>query len=203
MSKPQRKALALLLVISATGPLLQCFPDINAALGYHRQAVIDGQWWRLLTASLAHANITQALYTALGGLLAWVILYDVASPFRFAVMTFTAAISVGAGIHWLVPDITQYYGLSGVLYGFAGGGLLLVLAARLWSNALLIATLLTLKLGWDIYANGGALLAPGEGEFRVAIESHLLGTLGGVLGALLTVLATTAVHRCARSSASV
>lgn len=199
MSKPQRQALALLLVISTTGPLLQCFPEINAALSYNRQAVIDGQWWRLLSASLAHANITQALYTALGGLLAWVILYDVATPARFAVMALTAAISVGTGIHWLVPEITQYYGLSGVLYGFAGGGLLLVLVAHLWSNAVLIATLLTLKLGWDIRANGSALLAPGEGEFLVAIESHLLGTLGGVLGALITI----AAHRCARSSANV
>ena len=42
-----------------------------AALIYHRQAFLDGQWWLPLTAQLAHFNASHALANAVGAVLLW------------------------------------------------------------------------------------------------------------------------------------
>ncbi len=42
-----------------------------AALIYHRQAFLDGQWWLPLTAQIAHFNVPHALVNSTGAFLLW------------------------------------------------------------------------------------------------------------------------------------
>ncbi len=95
-----------------------------AALIYHRQAFLDGQWWLPFTAQLVHFNVAHGLANLAAaaflilmfrGTLRWV--------HQFLLMA-CSAIAVAAVVIW-DTQCAYYAGASGVLYGWALGGCVL------------------------------------------------------------------------------
>jgi rhomboid family GlyGly-CTERM serine protease len=164
--------LAVCLLILAMGG-----ESVQYALRLESTAVLNGQWWRLLTAHWVHLGWPHTLLNCAGFLLLawlqpkgawwlWLIFYGVASLLISAQFMFD-------------QQLSSYVGASGVLHG------LLILAAFLsqWLEAwrrYLMVVLITVKLIWEQtpwYSDEsiGGLIGG-----HVAVHAHLIGGLCGL-----------------------
>ena len=144
---------------------------------WHSSAILDGQWWRLITGHFTHSNAAHLLMNLVS---LWLIsLLFRPTAMLLIVLSLFASLLIGVGL--LATDIQHYVGLSGVLHAlfafFAlgewrennaqGGWLLALLVAKLW---------LEQRDGNPMEMN--ALIAA-----SVATQAHLLGALvGGLIG---------------------
>lgn len=104
-------AVSLLFALQAGGDALRHL------LRYQRDAVFQGELWRLFTAHLVHLGWTHGLLNACGLLLCCGL-----APARFTPRRLAAdVLLLGAGVSLLLlafsPHVAHYVGLSGVLYG--------------------------------------------------------------------------------------
>jgi rhomboid family GlyGly-CTERM serine protease len=164
-------------------------PDLSGLLRFEHGAVLDGQWWRLGTAPLAHFS---------GEHLAWNLLLVVAagwvaeaSGYRHLGLALAlGGLLPGPVVLILRPGLATYGGLSGV----ATAAVTYVALCRLATTQrrpgrLLWAALLVLVLAKPLVelASGAPLFAsPGPEAWRVLPEAHGLGVLAGWLAARRT-----------------
>ncbi len=121
-----RLTLCLGAVMAAAYLLLGPAP---AGLKLERQAVANGEIWRLLTGHLVHADPAHLSWN-LGAFLVLSGLYELQErpgPGRYFGLIAAGALAVDAWFWWLQPGLPVYCGLSGVLNGFFA-----VLAVFLW-----------------------------------------------------------------------
>ena len=100
-----------------------------AGLMLERQAVANGEIWRLLTGHLVHADNAHLSWN-LGAFLVLSGLYELQErpgPGRYFGLLAASALAVDAWFWWLQPGLPVYCGLSGVLNSFFA-----VLAVFLW-----------------------------------------------------------------------
>lgn len=189
----------LTLTLAALTVLAASVPEAYALLEFERQAILEGQWWRLLTGHFAHASSTHLLWC----LAAFVILGAPAERElgrRYAGLLLAASMSVGLGLLAFAPALTWYCGLSGLDTA--------LFARALWKEGLrargdgdkmlltlgfLLAACLAGKIAFE-YATGGALFARTP-EVPPVPAAHLLGSAAGLLWAI-------AVHRPMREAAA-
>ncbi|MGI2258343.1 rhombosortase [Shewanella sp. GXUN23E] len=183
LNSPWGVALLLSLLAAALYGTAQYASTLDGALAFRRTLIGDGQWYRLLTGNLLHTNHWHLLMN-LAGL--WVIIALFRWPFRFAGFTLlflTLCALEGVGLYLFYPSLMGYVGLSGVLHGlFAFGATREVLGGIKMGWALLGG--LILKVGYETVTGGSADLAQLINA-RVAVESHLVGAVAGILLALL------------------
>lgn len=166
----------VLLMVLAEIPALQ----LKGVFYFDRTLIEAGEVWRLLTTHLVHLNLTHFGMNLLGlGIIAWVAprwLVDWRALFT-ALWLFLV---VGYGLYSL--PVMQYFGFSGVLYGW------LVLALgfaphyqvgmRLLAVGFVSAKVLLEQIpGFSFIATDAAIGAP------VLVEAHFFGLLGGALAA--------------------
>lgn len=89
------------------------FESLIAALQFDRQAILDGQWWRLLTGNLVHWSREHFLLDVAAFLFVG-ILYEPKRPRVYPWLLLAAGLAVGAGVLIFRPDMALYRGLSGV-----------------------------------------------------------------------------------------
>ena len=100
-------------------------PAVREALQYERAAVEAGQWWRLVTCSFVHLGSGYHL-----GPLHWhwllnelgLAIYVMLCPERLSVAVWCRrvlllALGMGLALHFWVPALQQYVGMSGVIHG--------------------------------------------------------------------------------------
>ena len=177
----RRKNGLLIGALSALLVLLYLAGDrVELALRYQRQEVLQGEWWRLLTAHLVHGSLRHLVLNIAG-------LYLVASLLRedfsrsewFAVVA-AVCTAIGSGFIWLNPDLQWYVGLSGVLHGCLAAGAVVWWRSERPLLAAALTALLLVKLSWEQLH--GAL--PLAGALPVIVDAHLYGAIGGALAAL-------------------
>lgn len=84
---------------------------------YTREAIELGQWWRIITSQLVHTNWAHYLLN-MGGLgLIGLLFYTTLHVRTFTISLFLLVISVGTCLHFFLPSLHWYAGLSGALYG--------------------------------------------------------------------------------------
>lgn len=152
---------------------------LKNALEYSREAVHQGQLWRLLTCNLVHLGWMHLVRDLAGlGLIWWLFLRDLSERSALWVLAI-GALSVGVGLLLFSPGIEWYVGISGALFGlYTAGALRLCKARRVLGTALLMG--MVGILAWNLYA--GAL--PGETAGlggAVVPQAHLYGAIGGAL----------------------
>ena len=169
-----RRGLALLLAC-----VLLVLPTLageggQALLRYERNALAQGQWWRLLSAHLVHLDLRHALLNAVGLALVWALFVRDYSMKAWLAIVLGAMAAIDAGL-WLADSTVQWYvGSSGALHGAMAAGAL----ARLRSGqreGWLLAGLLAAKLLYEQAL--GAL--PFSGSDPVVVDAHLYGVAGG------------------------
>jgi len=185
----QVKALPLpvwTLGICAIAGLVFAVPQLQPVLVYNREAIGNGELWRLLTGNLVHFSPEHVLKDVLALLVAGAMIEM--RPYRhFALLCITSATLIGTALYAAETGVLIYGGLSGVaiaavaylcLQGATGRGaygrvcqvVLLVLVAKIM-----------IELSSGMQASAGFVLVP---------ISHVVGAL--------TALAVFAMTRAAR-----
>jgi rhomboid family GlyGly-CTERM serine protease len=178
--KPLSHAGWLLIGSFAALLVLLQFADLQGALRYERIAIVGGEWWRLITAHLVHAN-TRHLLLNLAGLTLVVQLFK--GDFSIGEWLWTAilsALSVSLGLLVFETQLQWYVGLSGVLHGFIAAGAVIWWRAERSRLAAALSLIVLGKLAWEQLH--GAL--PLAGELPVVVDAHLYGAAGGVIAAI-------------------
>ena len=161
-------ALVLLSLLGESGRL---------ALRYEREAVLQGEYWRLLTGHLVHGSWLHLLMNGLGlGLVAALFDRDYSLPAWLLIALFSV-VAIDLGFVLYEPQLLWYVGLSGVLHGALAAG-----AVAWWRHesrllALLLSVIFVGKLTWEQWH--GAL--PLSGDLPVVVDAHLYGAIGGVI----------------------
>lgn len=154
-------------------------PQLVLWLRYDRQAILDGEVWRLLTAHIVHLGWQHLLMNLAGLFLIWLLFGRLLDTPRWALVTLACALGVGVGLLLLHPGIEWYVGMSGLLHGMFVAGALASLAAGYRAELLLLA-LLAGKLAWEQLVGplpGSEGLAGG----RVVVDAHLYGAVTGLV----------------------
>jgi rhomboid family GlyGly-CTERM serine protease len=165
-------ALVLLSLLGESGRL---------ALRYEREAVLQGEYWRLLTGHLVHGSWLHLIMNGLGlGLVAALFDRDYSLPAWLLIALFSV-VAIDLGFVLYEPQLRWYVGLSGVLHGALAAG-----AVAWWRHesrllALLLSVIFIGKLTWEQWH--GAL--PLSGDLPVVVDAHLYGAIGGVIAGMV------------------
>lgn len=117
----------ILASIVVTSVLAQASPAALGALEYDREAVGNGQWWRLMTGHLVHYNWLQVVANVgVFAALSWVARQR---GKRVLPVVLLSALLIGAAIHFFADSVMTYRGISGVDCGLFGW-LLLTMAVQ-------------------------------------------------------------------------
>ena len=156
-------------------------------LQYDRAAVDAGQWWRLVTCSFVHLGGGYHL-----GPLYWhwflnelgLVVYVLLCPERISVAAFARRVLVlaagmGLALHFLVPGLSQYVGMSGVIHGLFVLGLVPQVLRKDLIALCCLAFLLG-KVAWELVVGAPVSDEAALGG-RVLVESHLYGSLSAFL----------------------
>lgn len=164
--------------VAALVILLQA-ANLRSALEYQRDAVLHGQVWRLLTASLVHLGWVHLVRDLAGLCLIWGLFAHWLDERTWIWLMTGCALGVGVGLLAFAPGVIWYVGISGVLFGmFCAGALCEYPFRPLYASALLLG--MAAIIVWTLVA--GAL--PGETiglGGKVVPQAHLFGALAGGL----------------------
>jgi len=170
-----------LLGVCALLVLISLFGDpARQALSFDRAALVEGQWWRLLTAHFVHLDTEHAVLNGLGVVLMWALFARDYSPRAWAAIYFGSALAVSAGLWFANPELKWYVGASGALHGVMTAGTIAHLRRR-DLDGWILAIFIVAKLAYEQFA--GAL--PFAGSANTIVDAHLYGAVGGVVVALL------------------
>jgi rhomboid family GlyGly-CTERM serine protease len=150
-------------------------------LRYERDAVSNGDVWRLLTGHLVHGDFRHLLLNLAGMALVAQLFGRDYSPRQWLLVMLASCAAIDIGFVFYEPQLAWYVGFSGVLHGAIAAG---VVAWWRYENRALTVTvglLLMLKLLWEQLR--GAL--PFSGDMPVIVNAHLYGAIGGLAGAAL------------------
>lgn len=150
---------------------------IRLLLRYEREAVLQGEYWRLLTGHLVHGSWLHLWLNCAGiGLIVALFPhhYSVRQWLLIALLSL-AAIDIGF-VFW-EPQLSWYVGLSGGLHGALAAGGIAWWRYESKRLATALSVIFVGKLIWEQWQ--GAL--PLSGGMAVVVDAHLYGALGGVI----------------------
>ncbi|MFC1495243.1 rhombosortase [Thermodesulfobacteriota bacterium] len=182
---PQRKiepqGHMLTIFIAGFAIILYCFPRLSSLFIYDRQAILNGELWRLLTAPFVHFS---------GSHLFWNVLIFSMAGFAINVSKFpgfwiVCGISIALpGLIFLlaVPDMGYYGGLSGLATGAAAYYCFCSLfkAKRKKGIWLVILVVMFIKIIVEATLNESIFAHAEEVSFRVLPAAHIVGYLGAL-----------------------
>jgi rhomboid family GlyGly-CTERM serine protease len=157
------------------------------ALEYDRSRVAAGEVWRLLTGQMVHWTPRMAVFDV-GMLLGLGVWLEVRGDRRLVAMTFALGGALTTlGVHALSPDLLTYRGSSGV-----ASALFVLATVRIaetpepWPRtlALTAVALFLAKAAFESLAGQTLFAGPLPVGVRVVPLVHLLGGMGGLVGAL-------------------
>ena len=175
------RVILLLISITALMGLLQ-LPSLHEWAQWDHNAIIEGQWWRIVTGNLTHTNLYH-LGMNVGGL--WIISFIFREQIyiRQFIVVF-AGLCIAVGSMLLLTSMQLYVGLSGVLHGLFGFyAMQEYRLGRKSSLYLLIG--LAAKIIWE-QCFGSPTGTEALIHAKVAIDAHLFGSVFGVTLSIAT-----------------
>jgi len=150
----------------------------QSALQYQREAIQDGELWRLISGQLTHLNLPHLLMNLTGLWLIWMMFFTREDQLACCLYRLPAILLLTTLGLWLLnPEVTWYRGLSGALHGLLALALLRHWRAQPVFHTLLLALLIG-KIAWE-QASGPVPTSEAWIRGRVIVDSHLYGTVGG------------------------
>ncbi len=151
---------------------------------FNRSQIESGQWWRVISGNLTHSNYPHLLLN-LSGL--WILCFLFIDTLNAKTFIFSSAflcLIVGLGLFYFTPQLENYYGFSGALYGlFFVGGINAALNKDIFTG-LSVATLILGKISWDFF-QGGSTSSEELIGIPVATDAHQYGLAGAILISVL------------------
>lgn len=176
-------SVALLWLLAAGGP------PWTQALCYERQAIGQGEFWRLLTGHWVHLGARHLLLDSAGLVLVWALYARELRPSAWIMVLLGTTAAIDAGLWWGEPQIQWYVGISGLLHGaWAAGAAAMALrrdpAGWRLQGGLMLA-ILAAKLLFE-HRSGVSLV---DKAMPVVTAAHLYGAIAGAVGGALAVRA--------------
>ena len=170
---------AVLLILGACLILAVGGDDLRELGRYQRDAIENGEYWRLVSGHLVHLSLGH-LWPNVAALVIIGALFD--GVFRNADWwraTVASAAAIDIGLYALDRGVLWYVGLSGVLHGVVAAGALALLLRRQPLGAVL-AIGLSGKLIFEQVMGPVPFTAASVGG-PVVVAAHLYGAAGGAL----------------------
>lgn len=148
---------------------------LREAWRYDRAAVDAGQWWRLLTCSFVHLGWYHWFLNEMGLVVLVLLCPQRVAPLEWLRRLLVLCIGMALCLHFFVPRLHSYVGMSGVIHGLFVLGLM---PQVLKKDLIALGCLLFLlgKLVYELYAG-----APVSDETAIGgsviTESHFYGAL--------------------------
>jgi len=178
--------LALPVVLASLALPIALFPGAAARLEYHRQSILQGELWRLLTGHWTHGSTEHLVWDVLAFIALGVPL--ALASFRLFWSTLIAsAVAISAYLLVLAPEWERYRGLSGI-----DSALFAALAAA-WiirgsKPEKILAGLglgaFALKIAYELVLGTGLFVSPIAG-YDVLPAAHAVGAATGVACAMI------------------
>lgn len=172
------RAYALPLALAALCIVLQTV-DATPWLRYQREAVLHGQWWRLLTGNLVHLGWGHLAHDLVGLGLIWFLFGRLLATRVWLVLLLIDGLSVGLGLLLFSPTVQWYVGISAVLYGIFTAGCLAQLRQRP-RYAMALLTGMTALIAWSVL-EGPLPMQDWGMDGPVLPIAHWYGAIGAVL----------------------
>ena len=157
----------------------------NLWFRYDRDAIMDGEIWRIITGHFVHLGWKHFIMNIAGLILIWLLFGRLMTTWKWVVCIIVNALFISIGFILFNKDLNWYVGLSGVLHGmFVCGAIASIVTGYRAESVLLL--LLVGKLIWEQLQ--GAL--PGSASFAggdVVVDAHLYGAIIGLVCAAFLV----------------
>ena len=154
---------------------------------FNRTLIESGQWWRIIGGNLTHSNYPHLFLNLSGLWLLGLLFIDTFKAKTFIFSSVFLCLIVGLGLYYFTPELQNYYGFSGALYGlFFVGGINSALNKDIFTG-LFVATLITGKIIWDFF-QGGSTSSEELIGIPVATDAHQYGLLGAIFISLLLII---------------
>ena len=164
------------LVLSALGG-----EEARDALRYEREAVLSGEWLRLLTGHLVHGSTLHLMLNCVGLLLIAALFPREYTAGEWLIVGLASVVGIDLGFVLLEPQLEWYVGFSGVLHGALAAGAVAWHRRESRLLAWALSAILLGKLAWE--QSVGAL--PLSGDLAVVVDAHLYGALAGLIVGLM------------------
>jgi len=152
-------------------------------LKYDRLAIIDGEYWRLLSGHFSHLGPEHLLLNLAGLVLVWLLVGRQYTTGQWFIVTAFSLAVITLGFWYLDPNLIWYVGLSGLLHGLLIAGAIRGIKTQPVESIIIIAAV----AGKLIYEQ---LIGPLPGSEATAggaviTNAHLYGAVGGAMIAAL------------------
>lgn len=174
-------SILLLIVLLIVGQFLQS--DIY----FNRNDINQGQWWKIVSGNFTHSNIPHLLLNLSGLLILGLLFIDTLSSKTFILSSVFLAVIVGLGLFYFTPELTGYFGFSGVLYGLYFVAAVSAILKKDFFTGIAVALLISGKIIWDTI-NGGSQSSAELIGIPVANDAHLYGFIGALIFSCFLVL---------------
>jgi len=154
-------------------------------LRFERSGIAAGELWRLLTGHLVHLGVSHTVLNLAGLVLVWFLVGRAFDWKQWLWVMAGSVVAIDLGLWFGAPSLEWYVGLSGLLHGMLGAGIVAGIAARS-GEALILAVVVAGKLAWEQFAGplpGSEATSGGA----VIVDAHLYGVIGGTLVALILI----------------
>jgi len=177
--KLKQQWLSPIILILIIVTLQICNSLVSATMEFDRFAIQQGEWWRILSGHLLHANNWHLAMNVA----AFAVILDVQGMHlnfaRFTVLLFAGCLLIGLEMFFLSPSMIIYTGLSGWLHCLIVWGACADIVKH-WSSGWLILIGVFCKVTWEQIHGGSADVVALIGV-DVAVDAHLYGALTGLL----------------------
>jgi rhomboid family GlyGly-CTERM serine protease len=171
--------LALLLYLSDE----QWGTKLGETLIYQRDAITQGQLWRLFTGHLLHSNFYHLVMNVAGLLLLWILHGHFYTAKNTASLFLISSLFISVALYYFSPSLHRYVGLSGVLHSLFIFGVMLEMRQK-DKIAYLLFIGIWLKIANEQFFGASEELAALINA-QVAINAHLWGTVVGCVFTLI------------------
>jgi rhomboid family GlyGly-CTERM serine protease len=177
------------MLLSVSGfALIAYLPSLAGCLEYDRQAVCNGEWWRLVTGHFTHWNMEHLIYDV-AAFICLSALYLQSRPDQYRWLVFSSSALISLILLVGVAEMGHYRGLSGIDTALFGG-LMVIRGKAMVRNGHRrrficlcgLGAAAILKLAYEINFNTGLFVSNMGDDIVVVPLAHLLG---GLLGALM------------------
>ncbi|WP_455211331.1 rhombosortase [Kaarinaea lacus] len=153
--------------------------DAATWLRYDRDAILAGQFWRILTGHLAHLGWSHLAMNLAGLALIWTIFGRHLPWHRWLVVLLLGAIGTSMLLLEFNPQLRWYVGLSGVLHTLFIAGCIADLKYRRWDTWVLLVLVIAKLIYEQVWGPmpGSESTAGG----KVIVDAHLYGAIFGFL----------------------
>ena len=165
--------IALAVVIAAFGAAA------TERLKYDRLAIIDGEYWRLLSGHFVHLGPEHLLLNLAGLVLVWLLVGRQYTTPQWIIVTAFSLVVINLGFWFLDPNLIWYVGLSGLLHGLLIAGAISGIKTQPVESIIMLVAVAA-KLIYEQFMGplpGSEATAGGA----VITNAHLYGAFGGAI----------------------